>query len=107
MALAQGIAANSGGNISYQQAYDSLNPNNGFFQGGNYNFGETTYTASSLDCNGDDRCNGVHFPPNDPGFVHLDTSNPFDGSVFSFLEHSFVDVFLGNVVFYAIPRSGP
>ena len=105
IALAQAIANNSKGTISYQQAYDSLNKDNGYLQGGNYNFGETTYGAGNLSCGADEsRCNGVHFP--DPGFVHLDTSNPFTGPL-GFLAHGFVDLFLGNTAYTVIPRPWP
>lgn len=103
-ALAQAIAANSGGTISYQDAYDSLSVEGGHLQGGNYNFVETTYDAGDLTCDSD-RCNGVHFP--DPGFVHLDTTNPFAGDAGSFFAHGFVDLFLGNFFYTVIPRPGP
>jgi len=108
-ALASAIAANSGGTISYQEAYDSLDPTKGHLQGGNYNFDATNGLGpNSLDC-GDPRCNGVHFPGQDANgnwFVHLDTSNPFTGPV-GFLEHGFVDLFLGNVAYTVIPRPWP
>jgi RHS repeat-associated protein len=104
-ALASAIAANSGGTISYQQAYDSLDPNGGHLNGGNYNFTETIYGPGNLICGADaSRCNGVHFP--DAGVVHLDTSNPWNG-VGSFFEHAGVDVILGNVFYTVIPRPWP
>jgi RHS repeat-associated protein len=103
-ALAAKIAASSGGKISYQQAYDSLNPSTGHLQGGNYNFAETIYGPGNLTCGGNDRCNGIHFPS--AGFVHLDTSNPFTGPG-AFLEHGFVDLFLGNFAYTVIPRPWP
>ncbi|HEY6763288.1 MAG TPA: hypothetical protein VI386_00835, partial [Candidatus Sulfotelmatobacter sp.] len=104
-ALAQTIADNSRGTISYQQAYDSLNKDDGHLQGGNYNFGETTYGPGTLSCGADaSRCNGIHFP--ESGFVHLDTSNPFT-SPLGFLEHGFVDLFLGNFAYTVIPRPWP
>ncbi len=104
-ALARAIAANSGGTISYQQTYDSLDPSKGYLQGGNYNFGETLYGPGNLSCGADaSRCNGIHFP--DAGFVHLDTSSPFTG-LLGFVAHGFVDVFLGNVAYYVIPRPWP
>jgi hypothetical protein len=102
--LARKIAANSGGKISYQKAYDSLEEKGGYLKGGNYNFKEDTYGPSNLSCGADaSRCNGIHF---DSGFVHLDTSNPYTG-LGGFLEHTFVDVFLGNVAYYVIPRPWP
>jgi len=111
VALAQRIAANSNGAISYQDAYDSLTVEGGYFKGGNYNFVTPDYDAGDLSCGADDlRCNGVHFSGQDASgdwYVHLDTSNPFGGDAFSFLEHSFVDVFLGNVYYYVIPRPWP
>jgi len=106
-ALAQAIAANSG--ISYEQAYASLDPTNGHLQGGNYNFDANGLGPDSLDCGGDARCNGIHFPGQDANgnwFVHLDTSNPF-ASPFGFLEHGFVDLFLGNVAYNVMPRPWP
>jgi hypothetical protein len=107
-ALAAAIAGNSGGAIGYQQACDSLQEDNGHLQGGNYNF-ETTYGPGSLDCGGDPRCNGVHFPglaPDGNWYVHLDTANPW-ASPFGLLEHGFVDVFLGNFAYTVIPRPWP
>ncbi len=58
VALALKIAA--GGNISYQQAYNDLifNLNNGYLQGGNWNFSATDGLGPSLVCGGDSRCNG-------------------------------------------------
>jgi RHS repeat-associated protein len=104
-ALARAIAANSGGSISYQDAYDSLDPTNGYLQGGNYNFGETIYGPSNLTCGADaTRCDGIHFL--DSGFVHLDTSNPFTGPL-GLLTHGFVDLFLGNIAYTVIPRPWP
>jgi RHS repeat-associated protein len=102
-ALASAIAANSGGKISYEDAYESLNPAGGHLQGGNYNFVEKIYGPSNLVC-GTDRCNGVHFPA--AGFAHLDTSNPFAGPV-GFFQHAFVDVFLGNIAYTVVPRPWP
>jgi hypothetical protein len=101
--LARAIAANSGGKISYKDAYDSLKPAGGYLKGGNYNFVETDYGPSNLTCGGDTRCNGIHFSG---GFVHLDTSNPFAGPG-DFFGHSFVDIFLGNVAYTVIPRPWP
>jgi len=102
-ALARAMAANSGGKISYQRAYDSLDPTRGYLKGGNYNF-ETTYGPGNLSCGADaTRCNGIHFSG---GFAHLDTSDPFAGPG-AFFEHSFVDVFLGNFAYTAIPRPWP
>jgi RHS repeat-associated protein len=104
-ALAQAIADRSQGTISYQQAYDSLDKDKGHPQGGNYNFGETTYGPGNLGCGAQaSRCNGIHFP--DTGFVHLDTSNPFT-DVRGFLQHVFVDLFLGNIAYTVIPRPWP
>ena len=106
-ALAAAIAGNSGGAITYQQAYDSLNPANGHLQGGNYNFGETIYGPSDLICGGDARCNGIHFVTSDnQTFFHLDTANPW-ASPFGLVEHAFVDVFLGNFAYTVIPRPWP
>jgi RHS repeat-associated protein len=104
-ALASAIAANSGGTITYQQAYDSLDLDGGHLQGGNYNFVETAYGPGNLTCGADaSRCNGIHFP--NSGFVHLDTSNPFTGPL-GFLEHGFVDLILGNIAYTVIPRPWP
>jgi RHS repeat-associated protein len=107
--LARRIAANSGGTISYQQAYNSLSVKGGHLQGGNYNFEAIDGLGpNSLDC-GNARCNGVHFPGQDQNgnwFVHLDTSNPFTGPV-GFFEHGFVDLLLGNVAYTVIPRPWP
>jgi hypothetical protein len=104
------IAANSNGQISYQDAYNSLNKDGGHLQGGNYNFVESTYGPGNLSCGADaSRCNGVHFPGQDASgnwYVHLDTTNPFTGPLV-FLEHGFVDVFLGNVAYTVIPRPWP
>ncbi|HEY4050820.1 MAG TPA: hypothetical protein VGM27_28470 [Acidobacteriaceae bacterium] len=109
-ALARAIASHSGGEISHQQAYDSLDPSEGHLKGGNYNF-EATHGLgpNSLDCGGDTRCNGIHFSAknaNGNWFVHLDTSNPFTGPV-AFFEHGFVDLFLGNTAYTVIPRPWP
>lgn len=106
-ALAQTIAANSG--MSYAAALQSLSASCMYVQGGNCNFDALNGLGpDSVDCGGDPRCNGIHFPGIDPDtgnyYVHLDTSNPFYGDVFSFLEHGFVDVFLGNFFYYVIPR---
>jgi len=103
-ALAQKIADNSGGKITYQDAYDSLVKEGGHLQGGNYNFRETVYGPGDLTCSGGNRCNGIHFPSSD--FVHLDTANPFSGPG-GFLTHGFVDLFLGNFAYTVIPRPWP
>jgi len=101
-ALARAIAANSDGTITYEQAYNSLDPTKGHLQGGNYNFVEMDYGPADLTCGADaTRCNGIHFPAS--GFVHLDTSNPFAGPV-AFLEHGFVDLFLDNLAYTFVPR---
>lgn len=91
--------------MSYQDAYDSLEPDNGYLQGGNYNFVETIYDPGDFACGADaSRCNGLHF--SDAGFVHLDTANPFTGPL-AFTEHGFVDWFLGNFFYTVIPRPWP
>jgi hypothetical protein len=101
-ALALAIANNSNSQISYDEALRNLSEGCVYVQGGNCNF---SYTFnSSLVCGGQDRCNGIHFT--DSGTVHLDTSNPWSG-IWGFLEHAFVDVFLGNVAYYIIPRPWP
>lgn len=111
IALASKMALNSGGHITYQAAYDSLSTANGYLEGGNYNF-VTSFGPNWLICGGDARCNGVHFPGQDPDtgnwFVHLDTSNPW-ASFGGFWEHAFVDVFLGNTAYTSgvIPRPFP
>jgi hypothetical protein len=108
--LARAMADNSKGTISYKQAYDSLNTDDGHPQGGNYNFVDKIYGPGNLSCGADaSRCNGVHFPGQDANgnfYVHLDSANPFTGPR-GFLEHSFVDVFLGNVAYTIIPRPWP
>jgi hypothetical protein len=109
-ALAKAIAANSGGTISYQDAYDSLTTAGGYLKGGNYNFVSQYYDAGDLSCGADaSRCSGIHFSGQDANgnfYVHLDTANPFTGPG-GLLEHGFVDVFLGNVAYYVIPRPWP
>jgi hypothetical protein len=110
LVLAQKIADKSNGTLSYQDAYDSLDPSGGHLQGGNYNFVALDGLGpNNLNCGGDSRCDGVHFPAQDANgnwFVHLDTSNPFTGPV-GFFEHGFVDVFLGNTAYTVIPRPWP
>jgi RHS repeat-associated protein len=101
--LAQAIAANSGGQIGYQEALGDLSTTCVYVQGGNCNFSFGTLDTTLL-CGGDPRCNGIHFT--DQGTVHLDTSNPWSGP-WGLLEHAFVDVFLGNVAYYIIPRPWP
>ena len=108
--LAQAIAGNSGGQISYQQAFGALNQNDGSLKGGNWNFAiaDPTINPNTI-CSGDARCGGIHFAGlNDNGnwLVHLDTTNPYDNP-FVLLEHFFVDVFLGNTAYYVIPRPWP
>ena len=101
-ALAKKIAADTRGKISYATAYAELDPDGGHLQGGNWNFVlENGLGPNSLLCGGADRCDGIHFVG---GFAHLDTSNPFAGDVWSFLEHTGVDVLGGNIVYYVIPR---
>ena len=112
-ALAWAIVVNySGpGEISYQDAYDSLKPSGGYLWDRNYNFVSTTYDSGDLSCGADaSRCNGIHFPggqdANGNFYVHLDSSNPFTG-LLAFAEHSFVDVFLPIFVYTVIPRPWP
>lgn len=96
-ALANAIAANSGGAITYQQAYDALDPATGHLKGGNYDFG---YGLSIPNCTFGRCDNGVHFVD---GLVHLDSANPLDFPLGT-AEHFGVDVFLGNFFYTVIPR---
>jgi RHS repeat-associated protein len=87
--------------ISPNDAYAMLVENHGFLKGGNYNFqiNPQLYNSVVTLCGGQRCDNALHFT----SYVHLDTAYPF-GSLRGFFEHTFVDVFGGNIVFIVIPR---
>jgi RHS repeat-associated protein len=93
-ALARVLAEQSGGRITYEQAYAGLSVSNGFLQGGNWNFVITDQTIATFFQTARPG-SGLHF---ENGFVHLDS-----GSRFSF-AHFFVDLLGGNIVWHVIPR---
>jgi hypothetical protein len=101
MAAALGITVDQLRQMTYSEQTLKL-------AGGNWNFSTAALASLGITMPGcdNDRCGSM--PSLDfshPGWVHLDTANPFWGYGFGLTVHSAVDVFLGNTFFAGgIPR---
>ena len=87
------------------QGNSSFDPNTAQLGGGNFDF-QAQSLGSFLNC-ANERCDEgglgtIDYSHND-GTLHLDTADPFNFPGGTFL-HTAVDVFLGNIFYFVIPR---
>ena len=93
--------------------YVSANFSDLFVAGGNVNFpslgsnpneGSYNFAAWGLACPNNGRCDdGFDFSHGNGDSFHLDTADPYNG-VGNALAHFGVDLILGNVVYWVLPR---